>query len=114
MPGRKTTSYVEDLHSRLKDPSYAAEYLNAVLEDNTSGRDAAFLIALRDVAEAARMSKVAGNAQVNRENLYRMLSRKGNPRLTSLLAVMKALDLRFRIEAAPVRSARRTAKRDAA
>ena len=55
---------------------------------------AAFLLALRDVAEALQMSKVAVAAGVNRENLYRMLSGRGNPRFSSLLAVMKALDCR--------------------
>jgi probable addiction module antidote protein len=94
----KKSSYVDDLHRRLRDPSYAAEYLNGVLAETSEGEDAAFLLALRDVAEAQQMSKVAVAAGVNRENLYRMLSGRGNPRLSSLLAVMKALGLHLSVQ----------------
>jgi len=45
------------------------------------------------------MSSVAEEAGVNRENLYRMLSREGNPTLNSLFAVLKALGLRFSVQA---------------
>ncbi len=93
----KRSSYVDDLHHRLKDPAYAAEYLNGVLAETNEGEDAAFLLALRDVAEALQMSKVAVAAGVNRENLYRMLSGRGNPRLSSLLAVMRALGLHLSV-----------------
>jgi probable addiction module antidote protein len=100
----KKSAYVDDLHNRLKDPAYAAEYLNNVLSETGEGEDAAFLLALRDVAEGLQMSKVASSAGVNRENLYRMLSGRGNPRLSSLLAVMRALGLRLLVqhECAPI------------
>ncbi|MGH9755301.1 MAG: DNA-binding protein [Blastocatellia bacterium] len=42
-------SYRENLLKRLRDPEYAAGYLNAVLEEND---EAAFQLALQDVAEA--------------------------------------------------------------
>ncbi len=94
----KKSSYIDDLHNRLKDPAYAAEYLNSVLAETNEGEDAAFLLALRDVAEALQMSKVAVAAGVNRENLYRMLSVRGNPRLSTLMAVMKALGLHLSVQ----------------
>ncbi len=96
---RKQENYTSDLRQRLRDPAYAAEYLNAVLEDEEEGADAVFLLALRNVAEAFQMSSVAEQAGVNRENLYRMLSGKGNPRLSSLLAVLKALRLHLSVQA---------------
>jgi hypothetical protein len=46
-----TASYHEDLLARLRDPEYAIGYLNAVLEESD---EAAFQLALRDVAEAQR------------------------------------------------------------
>lgn len=45
-------SYKADLLERLRDPEYATGYLNAVLEEND---EAAFQLALRDVAEARRL-----------------------------------------------------------
>jgi probable addiction module antidote protein len=68
----------------------------------------AFLIALRDVAEARKgMGRIAALAGLNRENLYRMLSQKGNPRLDSLLTVLKALDFSLVVETNQGASARR-------
>lgn len=43
------------------------------------------------------MAKVAEAAEINRENLYRMLSEDGNPRITSLSAVLHALGLRLSV-----------------
>ncbi|HMV85898.1 MAG TPA: hypothetical protein PKA34_22555 [Blastocatellia bacterium] len=47
-----TVNYKADLLERLRDPEYATGYLNAVLEEND---EAAFQVALRDVAEARQM-----------------------------------------------------------
>jgi probable addiction module antidote protein len=68
----------------------------------------AFLIALRDVAEARKgMGRIAALAGLNRENLYRMLSQNGNPGLDSLLTVLKALDFSLVVETNQGASARR-------
>lgn len=81
---KKARPYEEGLHERLKDAAHAVSYISAAAEDSIEG----FLLALRDYAEATRgMSKVASAADKNRENLYRMLSQDGNPRLDSLWAV---------------------------
>src|SRR5437773_10129488 len=86
-------SHKQSVVDRLRqDPSYAVDYVNAALED---GDDSGFLKALRNVAESKRMSKVAADAEVERESLYRMLSETGNPRLSSLLGVLNALGLRL-------------------
>jgi len=68
--------------------------LTAALED---GDSAVFLLALRNVADAQGMKTVARKAQLNRENLYRMLSEQGNPQLGSLTALLDALNLRLAI-----------------
>jgi probable addiction module antidote protein len=91
---RLTKNYRESLLQALQDPQEAAEYLTAVLEEDDS---AAFLFALRDVADARGMSTLAAKAQLNRENLYRMLSEHGNPQLDSLTARLDALDLRLAV-----------------
>jgi probable addiction module antidote protein len=55
-----------------------------------------FLLALRDVADAqSEMAKLASEAGVDRVNLYRMLSGKGNPRFKNLNLILKALGLRI-------------------
>jgi transcriptional regulator with XRE-family HTH domain len=58
-----------------------------------------FLEALRNVAEAKRMSNVAKKAGVSRESLYRTLSGKGNPRFDTLTSVLSVLGLQLKLEA---------------
>jgi probable addiction module antidote protein len=89
-----TKSYQESLLQALQNPQEAAEYLTAALED---GDSAVFLLALRNVADAQGMKTVANKAQLNRENLYRMLSEQGNPQLGSLRDLLDALNLRLAI-----------------
>jgi probable addiction module antidote protein len=82
-----------------EDPEFAAEYLKAALED--TDEPGVLLIALRHVAEArGGVAKVAKAAGIERESLYRALSQRGNPRLSTLVAVTKAMGLRLTVEAA--------------
>lgn len=93
---KTSVSYEQGLKEDLSDPKEAAAYLNAALED---GSQEVFLMALRDVAEARGMTKVAEDSLLNRENLYRLLSERGNPRLASLNALLETLGLKLAIEA---------------
>ena len=69
---------VEIIRELREDPEFAAEYLNAALAD--SKEPAVLLMALRHLSEAkGGMAKVAKRAGVERESLYRTLSRKGIP-----------------------------------
>ena len=91
----KSRAYNETLKEVLRDPKDAAEYLNVALEEQDP---ATFLLALRNVADIhGGVSKVASDARLNRESMYRMLSEKGNPRIDSLNAVLHALGLRLAI-----------------
>ena len=90
-----------------EDPAFAAEYLKAALEETDEPK--VLLIALRQIAEArgglARVAKAAG---IERESLYRALSPRGNPRLSTLVAVTKAVGLKLTVEAdRPARRLRR-------
>src|SRR5712692_4678523 len=96
---RKTSvSYDETIIRRLrKDPEFAAEYLKAALEDEDEPR--VLLMTLRHLAQARGIAKVAKAAGIERESLYRALSVRGNPRLSTLVAVTKAIGLRLTVEA---------------
>jgi probable addiction module antidote protein len=87
---------VEELR---QSPKFAAEYLKAALEDQDEPR--VLLIAMRHIAEArGGIAKVAKAAGIQRESLYRALSARGNPRLSTLLAVARAVGLKLTVEAA--------------
>jgi len=79
-----------------KDPAYAVELLNSILQDGEQGE---LLIALRQLAKAfGGVQTVAEKAQLNPTQLYRTLSEQGNPELSSLCAILKAMGLRLAIE----------------
>ncbi len=99
MKRKASTSHDEAIVRRLrKDPEFAAEYLKAALEDADEPR--VLLIALRQLAQARGIANVAKAAGIERESLYRALSAHGNPRLSTLVAVTKAIGLRLTVEAA--------------
>ena len=83
----------EFLDQRLADPEEASGYLNTCLEEESPGL---FLLAIQDVIRAqGGMAKVSKKAHLNREGLYDMLSKNGNPRLSSLEAILEALGLKL-------------------
>jgi probable addiction module antidote protein len=76
-----------------------AAYLEACLE--VAEGDAAFVAkALGDIARARGMTKVARDAGLSRESLYKALSGERSPDFETVLRVIQALGLR--LHAAPV------------
>jgi len=93
----KPASYKKILRKKLEDPEQAAEYLTACYEEGPE----VFLVGLRDVVEAqGGVARAAQLSKLNRESLYRLISRDGNPRLSSLDAVLTALGLKVTFSAA--------------
>jgi probable addiction module antidote protein len=101
------TSYRDALIESLKDPNEAMEYLDACLRD---GDPRIFLLALKDVADAHGGVRALSEAtQLNRENLYRALSKSGNPSFQTLSAILGALGLRLSVGSAAPRKKRKVA-----
>lgn len=83
------------LVEQLKDPSEAAAYLEAAIEQ---GHEGALMLALRHVAMAqGGIAAVARRAKLTREAVYRILSKSGNPELRSLSAILNAAGLRLSV-----------------
>jgi probable addiction module antidote protein len=59
-----------------------------------------FSRALRDILESQEigMSAVSKKTKLNRENLYRMLSLRGNPKISSIVPVLQALGLQLSVQ----------------
>ena len=82
-----------------------AEYAKAsstqacLLEDALELGDPAHIAdVLGIIARARGMTDTAAKAGVTREALYKALSTKGDPKLSTLLGVLRALGLRLRLE----------------
>lgn len=78
----------------LKSEEDMAAYLEACLEEAPD--DAALVAAaLGDIARARGMVRLAKETGLTREGLYKALSKDGNPSLSTVLKVLKALGLKF-------------------
>ena len=100
MKDKISVSHDEVMIKKLRNhPALAAEYLKAALEDTDEPQ--VLLVALRHIAEArGGIAKVAKAAGIERESLYRALSPRGNPRLSTLVAVTRAMGLTLTVETA--------------
>ncbi len=80
----------------LKTRKDVVAYLNAALED---GDPAVLLESLRNVAQVkGGMGALAKAAGVSRESLYRTLSRRGNPKIETIMELLRVLGLKFTVE----------------
>jgi probable addiction module antidote protein len=98
MKSKIAVSHNEAVIRRLhEDKQFATEYLRAALDDSEDPQ--VLLLALRRIAEArGGVAKIAKKAGIERESLYRVLSANGNPRLSTLLAVTKAVGVKLTVE----------------
>ncbi|MEO5625872.1 MAG: addiction module antidote protein [Dokdonella sp.] len=95
----KTKSLPYDVSEHLRTAEEMALYLDACIEE--SDGDAAFIAkALGDIARAQGMSRVARDAGLSRESLYKALSGDRNPDFATVLKVARALGLRLHAAAA--------------
>jgi probable addiction module antidote protein len=77
------------------------EAIAAYLSEAIASNDPAFIAnSLGVVARARGMTKVARDAGLSRESLYRALSPDGNPELSTLLRVLDVLGLRLSVRPA--------------
>jgi probable addiction module antidote protein len=88
----KTSAF--DSAEYLDSPEAIETYLEDALESNDS---AIVAHALGVVARAKGMSRIAQDAGLSRESLYKALSADGNPELATVLKVIKALGLKLTI-----------------
>ena len=89
-----------DAAEHLETKEDVVLYLEAAFEDGDPGLIAA---ALGDVARAKGMTKVAADAGLGRESLYKALSPDGNPEFATVLKVIRALGLRLHASASTAR-----------
>lgn len=90
-----------DVTEHLDCEEAIAQYIEAALEDGDPRLVAA---ALGDVARALGMTQIAREAGVTREALYHSLNENGDPRLSTVMGVLKAL--RIKLSAQPSSDAR--------
>ena len=97
MPEKRTEFDAAEYIETVED---ARQHLELCAEQDP-GDGSAIRAALNTIARAQNMSGLARDAELNRAGLYRALSEDGNPTLSTLLKITRALGLRLRIEPIP-------------
>lgn len=93
----KSINYHDYLIESLKEPSEAAGYLNAAIDD---GDIDCFLESLRNVVEAHDgMTELSEKSSKGRNSLYKTISSSGNPYLRNTNEIIQ--DLGFHLSVAP-------------
>jgi probable addiction module antidote protein len=97
MNKKQFVSYQDVLLEDLKDQDEAIAYLNAALADEDPR---IFLVALKNIlaAQGITVPIVAKKTSLNRENLYRILSEKGNPTLMSTISILQSVGLNLAVQ----------------
>lgn len=93
----KTTLTAFDPANYLETAEDVAVYLEAAFEEDDPG---AIASALGDIARSKGATDIARRAGLSRDAIYKALSRDGNPNLSTLLSVMRALDVKLTVKAA--------------
>ena len=88
----KTLTQPWDAADHLENKEDIVAYLEAAFDDGDSRLITA---ALGDIAKSKGMTKIASEAGLGRESLYKALSHDGNPRFSTVLKVMQALGIRL-------------------
>jgi probable addiction module antidote protein len=101
--GAMKTEYAPlDVSSYLTDEETIAEFLTAAAEDENPD---VLLRALAEVAKARGMARVARDAGLGRESLYKALAPGSHPRFETITAVLRAVGVRI-VAQAPKKPAR--------
>lgn len=100
----KVTYAPFDIADYLDSDEVIAEYLTAAAEDPNPE---VFLAALGDVAKAKGMARIAKEAGLGRESLYKAFGAGAHPRYETVSAVLRALGVKLTLVTEQRRPTRR-------
>jgi len=82
----ETTKF--DIADYLESNEMIAEYLNEVLAE---GNDAEIITAIRHIAKAIGMTKIAEETGLSRPSLYKALADGAKPQFATIMKILKAV-----------------------
>ena len=90
------TATERNVARHLRNPRNARLYLEACAAGDP-GDGSLIRAGLNDIARAGNMSRLAREAGLSREGLYKALSETGNPSFATVMRIVRALGLQLRI-----------------
>jgi probable addiction module antidote protein len=96
---KKLRKFKSTVIEKLQDQEYARTYLEVALEEYSKDHNTrAFFLALKDVAEAqGGLSHLAQQTNLNRSNLYGILSGQNKPKLDTVDTILNGLGFKLQV-----------------
>jgi probable addiction module antidote protein len=95
MKSKKSDFFIKEMIA--EDLELQLAYLQASFEDNYDAPEA-ILSAIKDIAEVRGVASLAAASNLNRENLYRVLSGNTYPRIDTFFKIISALGMRLSVD----------------
>ena len=105
MAASRALSIKKQLYEDLKDPVYAAAYINEAILD---ADEAVLKIALADVIRSKGVAAVARKAGINRVTVYKTLKPDTESSFTTMHALLKACNVSLQVQPAKPGRAKRS------
>jgi probable addiction module antidote protein len=83
-----------DASDYLDSEEAISEYLNAALEDGDADL---LLAAIADIAKARGIARIAADAGLGRESLYKTLAPGSKPRMDTVIKLLRALGVKLNV-----------------
>lgn len=104
-----------DVVDYLKEDADIVAYLEAAMEQALEeGHSGILAEALGDIARAKGIGMISKKTGLSRQNLYKSLSKKGNPEISTIFKIVSALGLRLVVAPANNNESKVKRKRKAA
>lgn len=95
----RAVDYEPVLLESLKDPEYAAEFINTALEEYVIDGDIkAFNLALKYLLKSQNITQVANEINISRQQIHRILAGTSKPTFDLLTSLFKGLGYQFYIK----------------
>ena len=86
-----TGNFSENLLKELKDPDFAANFLNVAIEDFYEDHDmASFNHALGYILKSGNISQIAKEADISRSHVYRIFNGESKSTFIDMLRLLRA------------------------
>ena len=83
----------------LKDPEYAAMFLNTAIEEYLEDGDTkSFIGILGHIVRSGNLSQLAKNSNISRTQLYRLINGEADPSFPKMLNLLHSLGFQFTVK----------------
>ena len=110
---KKSVDFKDFLLEQLKDPQFAAAYLNEHYRNRGPKRRAHLFEAFKNVVQAQGVTELSRRSGISRRTLYKAFSETGNPTVETLFTLLETIGVGIHFDTDPGAKRKGMAKRAA-